>query len=123
MNPDEERQRREFRRIGALGSSAVWRAKEKKAREWRRRRTIGAFVSHASTCAETAIPSLSDCGRQSAPHRRCVQSGRSPVGAGWEDGGDGGGAAGYVEAAVDVLKVCADGGLGDGQVSSNLPVV
>jgi hypothetical protein len=45
MNPDEDRQRREFRRIGALGSSAVWRAKEKKACEWRRRRTVGAFVS------------------------------------------------------------------------------
>jgi hypothetical protein len=31
MNPDEGRQRREFRRSGALGPSAVWRANEKKA--------------------------------------------------------------------------------------------
>ena len=74
IDPDEERQRREFRRIGALVSSAVWRAKENKAREWRRRRTIGAFVSRARSCAETSIPSLSDCGRQSAPHRLAIAS-------------------------------------------------
>ena len=40
-----------------------------------------------------------------------------------EANGRAGGAAGYVEAAIDVLKVCAHGGLGDGQTSSNLPVV
>ena len=49
--------------------------------------------------------------------------GGSPNEAGREDGGDCGGAAGYVEAAINVLKVGADGGLGDGQVSSDLPVV
>jgi hypothetical protein len=79
MNPDEGRQRREFRRIGARGSSAVWRAKEKKA-GWM------AAAPERSLCSlgvcthlrRTAILSLSDCGRRSPHHTvRCGLRGRS----------------------------------------------